>query len=126
MEQYIYIFTIILEIFVFVQISFAILKCDKKISQINSQLVEVNAQIKPLIQTTREFIRKFNRIAAIIIKVKQMHIKKYILFVADIISLFFLLRSYKAYKGFKKLNFLRKIFSYSIIRAAFSTLKNFV
>ena len=126
MEQYIYIFTIILEIIVFVQIANAIIKLDKKIVAINREVILLKDEIEIGIKTFRKLIKKFNKVATIIVKVKKFHIKRLILIAIEIVNLFFLFRTFKTYKGLSKLKFFKKVFSYSLIRSFFKiTLNNF-
>ena len=126
MEQYIYIFTIILEIIVFVQVANAIIKLDKKIVQINSDVVLLKSEIELALKTFKNFIKKFNKVAAIIVKVKKFHIKRLILIAIEIVNLFFLFRTFKTYKGLSKIKFLQKLFSYSLIKGFVLNLKNFI
>ncbi len=126
MEQYIYIFTIILEIIVFVQVANAIIKLDKKIVAINREVILLKDEIEIGIKTFRKLIKKFNKVASFIVKVKSFNIKKIILISADVINLFFLFRTFRTYKGLSKLKFFKKVFSYSLIRSFFKiTLNNF-
>ena len=126
MEQYIYIFTIILEIIVFAQVANAIIKLDKKIVQINSDVVLMKSEIELALRTFKKFIKKFNKVATIVVKVKKFHIKRLILIAIEIVNLFFLFRTFKTYKGLSKIKFLQKFFSYSFIRSFFKiTLNNF-
>ena len=126
MEQYIYIFTIILEIIVFAQVANAIIKLDKKIVQINSDVVLMKSEIELALRTFKKFIKKFNKVATIVVKVKKFHIKRLILIAIEIVNLFFLFRTFKTYKGLSKIKFLQKLFSYSLIRSFFKiTLNNF-
>lgn len=126
MEQYIYIFTIILEIIVFVQVANAIIKLDKKIVQINSDVVLLKSEIELALKTFKNFIKKFNKVATIIVKVKKFHIKRLILIAIEIVNLFFLFRTFKTYKGLSKIKFLQKLFSYSLIKGFVLNLKNFI
>ena len=126
MEQYIYIFTIILEIIVFVQVANAIIKLDKKIIQINSDVVLMKSEIELALKTFKNFIKKFNKVATIIVKVKKFHIKRLILIAIEIVNLFFLFRTFKTYKGLSKIKFLQKLFSYSLIKGFVLNLKNFI
>ena len=126
MEQYIYIFTIILEIIVFVQVANAIIKLDKKIVQINSDVVLMKSEIELALRTFKKFIKKFNKVATIVVKVKKFHIKRLILIAIEIVNLFFLFRTFKTYKGLSKIKFLQKLFSYSLIKGFVLNLKNFI
>lgn len=126
MEQYIYIFTIILEIIVFVQVANAIIKLDKKIIQINSDVVLMKSEIELALRAFKKFIKKFNKVATIIVKVKKFHIKRLILIAIEIVNLFFLFRTFKTYKGLSKIKFLQKLFSYSLIKGFVLNLKNFI
>ena len=121
MEQYIYIFTIILEIVVFLQAANAIIKLDKKVVAINQEVILLKDEIEIGIKTFRKLIKKFNKVASFIVKVKSFNIKKIILISADVINLFFLFRTFRTYKGLSKLKFFKKIFSYSLIRSIFKT-----
>ncbi len=126
MEQYIYIFTIILEIIVFFQAASAIAKLDKKIVEINREVILLKDEIELGIKTFRKLIKKFNKVASFIVKVKRFNIKKVILVSADIINLFFLFKTFRTYKGLSKLKFFKKVFSYSLIRGFFkAALNNF-
>ena len=124
MEQYIYIFTIILEIIVFAQVANAIIKLDKKVVQINSDVVLMKSEIELALRTFKKFIKKFNKVATIIVKVKKFHIKRLILIAIEIVNLFFLFRTFKTYKGLSKIKFLQKFFSYSFIRSFFKVVLN--
>ena len=126
MEQYIYIFTIILEIIVFAQVANAIIKLDKKIVQINSDVVLMKSEIELALRTFKKFIKKFNKVATIVVKVKKFHIKRLILIAIEIVNLFFLFRTFKTYKGLSKIKFLQKLFSYSLIKGFVLNLKNFI
>ena len=126
MEQYIYIFTIILEIIVFAQVANAIIKLDKKVVQINSDVVLMKSEIELALRTFKKFIKKFNKVATIIVKVKKFHIKRLILIAIEIVNLFFLFRTFKTYKGLSKIKFLQKLFSYSLIKGFVLNLKNFI
>ncbi len=126
MEQYIYIFTIILEIIVFAQVANAIIKLDKKIIQINSDVVLLKSEIELALKTFKNFIKKFNKVATIVVKVKKFHIKRLILIAIEIVNLFFLFRTFKTYKGLSKIKFLQKFFSYSLIKGFVLNLKNFI
>lgn len=126
MEQYIYIFTIILEIIVFAQVANAIIKLDKKIVQINSDVVLMKSEIELALRTFKKFIKKFNKVATIVVKVKKFHIKRLILIAIEIVNLFFLFRTFKTYKGLNKIKFLQKLFSYSLIKGFVLNLKNFI
>ena len=126
MEQYIYIFTIILEIIVFAQVANAIIKLDKKVVQINSDVVLLKSEIELALKTFKNFIKKFNKVATIIVKVKKFHIKRLILIAIEIVNLFFLFRTFKTYKGLSKIKFLQKLFSYSLIKGFVLNLKNFI
>ena len=126
MEQYIYIFTIILEIIVFVQVANAIIKLDKKIVAINREVILLKDEIEIGIKTFRKLIKKFNKVATIIVKVKKFHIKRLILIAIEIVNLFFLFRTFKTYKGLSKIKFLQKLFSYSLIKGFVLNLKNFI
>ena len=124
MEQYIYIFTIILEIIVFAQVANAIIKLDKKVVQINSDVVLMKSEIELALRTFKKFIKKFNKVATIVVKVKKFHIKRLILIAIEIVNLFFLFRTFKTYKGLSKIKFLQKLFSYSLIRSFFKVVLN--
>ena len=126
MEQYIYIFTIILEIIVFAQVANAIIKLDKKVVQINSDVVLMKSEIELALRTFKKFIKKFNKVATIVVKVKKFHIKRLILIAIEIVNLFFLFRTFKTYKGLSKIKFLQKLFSYSLIKGFVLNLKNFI
>ena len=123
MEQYIYIFTIILEIIVCVQFCRAINDFDKKVVALNNDISLVCKEIVPVITNLRCAIKKFNKISAIIIKAKKFAALRHLVFVADIVGMVFLFKSFKTYKGLSKLKFIRKLFSYSIIRALLSYIK---
>lgn len=126
MEQYIYIFTIFLEIIICVQLSVAIIKLDKKVSAINNEVIALKDDINEAVKQIRKIISKFNRIAGLLVKIKQSKARKYIINIIDAASLFFFFKSFKTYKGIFKLRFIRKILSYSIVRTFFSYIKSFI
>ncbi len=123
MEQYIYIFTIILEIIVAVQLCCAIVRLDKKVVALSDEVRVLKTKIAPAIAEFRSGIKKFNKIAGFIIKAKKFAALSHILSIVDIVSIVFLFKSFRTYKGLNKLKFLRKLFSYSIVRSLFSYLK---
>ncbi len=123
MEQYIYIFTIILETIVAVQLCLNIVRLDKKATALLGDIKMLEGKIAPAIAEFRSGIRKFNKIASYIIKAKKFAALSHILSIVDIISIFFLFKSFRTYKGLNKLKFLRKLFSYSVVRSLFSYLK---
>ena len=124
MEQYIYIFTIILELIVFSQASSAIVKLDKKVVEINREVLLLKEEIEVGIKTFRKLIKKFNKVASFIVKVKKFNIKKVILIGVDVVNLFFLFKTFKAYRGLSKINFFKKVFSYSLIKGFFKVALN--
>ena len=99
---------------------------DKKIIQINSDVVLLKSEIELALKTFKKFIKKFNKVATIIVKVKKFHIKRLILIAIEIVNLFFLFRTFKTYKGLSKIKFLQKLFSYSLIKGFVLNLKNFI
>ena len=124
MEQYIYIFTILLEIIVAYQLASAIIKLDKKVVQINKEVFLLKDEVRIAMINFRRLIVKFNKVASIIIKIKRFNLKRLLLIGADIINLVMLFKSFRAYRGLNKLQFLKKMFSYSLIRGLISKFKN--
>jgi len=124
MEQYIYIFTIILEIIVCVQFSRAIIMLDKKVTKAADDVLLLKKEIETALCAFSSGIKKFNKISGFIVKAKRINIMRYAFFAADIISMIFLFKSFKTYRGLAKLKFLRKLFSYSLVRGMLSYLKS--
>ena len=124
MEQYIYIFTILLEIIVAYQLASAIIKLDKKVVQINKEVFLLKDEVRIAMINFRRLIVKFNKVASFIIKVKRFNIRRFLLVSADIVNLVLLFKSFKTYRGLNKLQFLKKMFSYSLIRGLISRFKS--
>ncbi len=124
MEQYIYIFTIILEIIVFLQTANAIININKKITRINHEVILLKSEVEFGIKTFKKLIKKFNKVASFIVKVKKFNIKKIILIGVDVFNLFLLFKTFKAYKGLNKITFFKKVFSYSLIKSFFKVAIN--
>ena len=119
MEQYIYIFTIILEIIVALQIGLKISEFNKKVIQINSQIVLLGKVVKIGMHDFRKLIVKFNKVAAIIVKIKKYNIKRILLVGLDIINIVVLFKTFKKFRGLGKFQFLKKLFSYSLVKGFF-------
>lgn len=119
MEQYIYIFTIILEIIVALQIGLKISEFNKKVIQINSEIVLLGKVVKIGMHDFRKLIAKFNKVAAVIVRVKKFNIKRILLIGVDIVNIVLLFKTFKTFRGLSKFQFLRKLFSYSLVKGFF-------
>lgn len=123
MEQLVYIFTIILEIIVAYQIGAKIVQWDKKVVALNISVIEIEDKIPETVKKIKDYTKKLNKVLNIFIKIKQSKVRKIIMFSLNALEVFLMIKSLKSTKGFKKLKFLKKFFSYSLIRSAFSVLK---
>lgn len=119
MEQYIYIFTIILEIIVALQIGLKISEFNKKVIQINSEIVLLGKVVKIGMHDFRKLIVKFNKVAAVIVRVKKFNIKRILLIGVDIVNIVLLFKTFKTFRGLSKFQFLKKLFSYSLVKGFF-------
>jgi len=126
MEQYIYIFTIILEIIVAFQIGFAILKADKKVLLLNKKILEYKDVPAFALKKFRNTLEKFNKIAGFIIKFKNSTLRKVVMQVYEIAEIFLLLKSLKNIKKLSKYQLLRKFLSFSFIKNVVCAVKQFV
>lgn len=126
MEQYIYIFTIILEIIVAFQIGFAILKADKKVLLLNKKVLEYKDVPAFALKKFRNTLEKFNKIAGFIIKFKNSTLRKVVMQVYEIAEIFLLLKSLKNIKKLSKYQLLRKFLSFSFIKNVVCAVKQFV
>ena len=124
MEQYIYIFTIILEIIVFLQLANAIIKLDKKVTLLSQEVLLLKDEIEIGIKTFKKLIKKFNKVASFIVKVKKFNVKRIVLILADVVNIFLLFKTFKAYRGLGKLKFFKKVFSYSLVKTFFKVALN--
>ena len=124
MEQYIYIFTIILEIIVFLQLANAFIRLDKKVTLLNQEVLLLKDEIEIGIKTFKKLIKKFNKVASFIVKVKKFNVKRIVLILADVVNIFLLFKTFKAYRGLGKLNFFKTGVSYSLVKTIFKVALN--
>lgn len=122
MEQYIYIFTIILEIIVCTQFCFFIFKLGKKIDALNLDMIKLKKALPKEISNFRTIINKVNKTTDFILKIKHSQVRKVILCALDLMSVVSLFKTTKTFSGIGKINFLRKLLSTNLVKNVFTKL----
>lgn len=105
MLDFVCIFSIFLEVILTTVIINRVIKLEKKVEEINKNLIETGNVIVIAVKKVTNVVSKINKIASFVTNKKIWQIKRFIILTIDIVQFIVLIRSLDFSKGLKSINY---------------------